>query len=146
MFKHISIAAAAATAITAMPASAAPRIALASDIFVEQARDSGRVLQPARLLRPGDRVVTIMTWKRSGAGPDATGGFTVTNPLPRTLQFQGSADGAEEVSIDGGKSWGRLGQLRTAGHAATPEDVTHVRWRIVTPEPEGRIAYSAIVR
>ncbi len=125
-----------------MPVVAAPRVAIVSDVFVEQAGESRRVLQPASLLRPGDRVVTIVTWKRSGAGRD----FTVTNPLPRALQFQGSADGAEQVSVDGGRTWGRLGQLRAGGYVAVPEDVTHVRWRIATPAPQGRIAYSAIVR
>jgi len=131
-----------AAAIAAVPVGAAPRVALASDVFVERVGESGRVLQPASLLRPGDRVVTIVTWKRSGA----EGSFTVTNPLPRELQFQRSADGAQEVSADGGRSWGRLGELRSGGHVAAPEEVTHVRWRIITPAREGRIAYSAIVR
>lgn len=125
-----------------VPAAAAPRVALASDVFVEEVRDSGRVLQPASVLRPGDRVVTILTWKREASG----GAFTLTNPLPRALQFQGTASGAGQVSVDRGRSWGRLGQLRVDGHVAVPEDVTHVRWRIATPAPEGRIAYSAIVR
>jgi hypothetical protein len=66
--------------------------------------------------------------------------------MPRTLQFQGSADGSEEVSVDGGRHWGRLGDLRVGSRLATPEDVTHVRWHIATPAPTGQIAYSAIVR
>lgn len=124
-------------------ALAAPAVTLASDVFVERSGDSSRIVQPARQLHPGDRVVTVVTWKRAGT---EGGSFTLTNPLPPALQFQGSADGSEEVSVDGGRSWGRLGTLRKNGHTATPEDVTHVRWRIATPAPEGRIAYSAIVR
>ncbi|MBC2666560.1 hypothetical protein H7F51_13625 [Novosphingobium flavum] len=125
------------------PVLAAPRVALASDVFVERQADSGRVLQPASRLRPGDRVVTIVTWKRAAPGG---GQFTVTNPLPRALQFEESADDSQDVSVDGGRTWGKIGSLRVGGRLAVPEDVTHVRWRVATPAPEGRIAYSAIVR
>jgi hypothetical protein len=59
----------------------------------------------------------------------------------------------EEISIDGGRSWGKLGMLMirdTSGtRLASPEDVTHVRWRIpasVAARGTGTIAYSAIVR
>lgn len=133
-----------ATSIAApSPANARQQpVQLASDIYVERLGDTNRVLEPASRLRPGDRVVTIVTWKRAAGA----GGFTVTNPLPRTVYYQESAAGDDEVSVDGGRSWGRLGSLRVAGHLATPEDVTHIRWRIVTPAPQGRIAYSAIVR
>ena len=92
------------------------------------------------------RCVSIVSWKRANGASGFGGGFTVTNPLPRTVYYQESAAGDDEVSVDGGRSWGRLGSLRIAGHLATPEDVTHVRWRIATPAPHGRIAYSAIVR
>ena len=100
------------------------------------------MLQPADQLHRGDRVVTVVSWQR----PAGNGAFTVTNPLPRTLQFQGSANDREEVSVDGGHHWGRLSDLRVGTRQATPEDVTHVRWHIATPAPTGRIAYSAIVR
>lgn len=132
-----------AVAAMAVPAGAAPRVALAADVYVERSAESGRVLQPASLLRPGDRVVTIVTWKRAAPGADT---FMVTNPLPRALQFEESADEEQQVSVDGGRSWGRIGALRLGQRLATPEDVTHVRWRIATPAPAGRIAYSAIVR
>jgi hypothetical protein len=125
------------------PAPAKPRVALASNVFVERSEPSSRILQPATRLRRGDRVVTILTWKR--AAPDA-GQFTVTNPLPRALQFEDSADERQQVSVDGGRNWGQIGTLRIGNRLATPEDVTHVRWRIATPAPAGQLAYSAIVR
>lgn len=123
------------------------RVAVDSAIYVERREDLRRVLEPADRLHPGDRVVTVVTWKRAAPGAHgASGGFTVTNPLPRALAYQGSGADAEEVSIDGGRNWGRLDALRIGQRRATPEDVTHVRWRVASPAPEGRIAYSAIVR
>lgn len=126
----------------AMGVAPTPVVKIDSAVFVEHATESSRVLQPADQLRRGDRVVTVVSWRRQPGG----GTFTVTNPLPRTLQFQGSADQSEEVSVDGGRHWGHLDQLRIGNRQATPEDVTHVRWHIATPAPTGRIAYSAIVR
>ena len=141
MFRTAALALAAVTFAGAMPALAAPGVLLASDVFVEHSGDSGRVVERAGRLHPGDRVVTVLTWHRTGGGQ-----FTLTNPLPRALQFEDSASDAQEVSVDGGRSWGRLGSLRVGNRVASPEDVTHIRWRILTPAPEGRIAYSAIVR
>ena len=127
-------------------AAAAPLVALDSDVFVERFVPSkGRLLQPASALKRGDRVVYIVSWTRMGGA----GGFTVTIPLPREVYFQGSADGREEVSVDGGRTWGKLESLRVGGRLATAEDVTHVRWKVQAQEAArgtGQITYSAIVR
>lgn len=117
-------------------------VALGTAVYVEKTDDSARILQPASKLSRGDRVVTVVSWRRAGPA----GRFTVINPLPRGLYYQGSANDDEEVSVDGGRSWGRLGYLRVGDRLATPEDVTHVRWRVASPASTGRIAYSAIVR
>lgn len=138
---------AAATAGAVTPSS----VSLASAIFVEHtARQNGtsvRSLEPAVQLAPGERVVTLVKWSRpAGRG---IGGFILVNALPARLNYQQSTQVAEEVSVDGGRSWGRLGTLRIAGRAATAADVTHVRWH-VTPaqaaEGSGQIAYAGIVR
>ena len=133
-------------AASATVAQASPAVALDSAVFVERITpDAGRMLEPASDLSRGDRVVYVVRWYRMGGD----GGFTVTNPLPRSVQFQGSANGDEEVSIDGGKTWGKLAALRVGNRIATPEDVTHVRWRVdprTAARGQGRIAYSAIVR
>ena len=126
----------------AAPALAAPGVALTSNVYVERSGASSRVIEPAARLRPGARVVTVLSWKRTGPGR----GFTLTNRLPPALQFAESADDSQQVSVDGGRTWGRLGRLRIDGRMAVPEEVTHIRWRISTPAPQGRIAYSAIVR
>ena len=127
-------------------AVATPLIALDSAVYVEKVTPGqGRSLRPAVQLSRGDRVVYVVKWYRMGG----TGSFTVTNPLPRTVYYQGSADGSEEVSIDGGRHWGKLEQLRSGTRFATPEDVTHVRWHVPASQAErgtGEITYSAIVR
>ncbi|WP_232730070.1 hypothetical protein [Novosphingobium kunmingense] len=137
-----------ATMAVALPNFAQARVSVALDsaVFVERGgRANGRMLEPARRLSRGDRVVYIVTWTRQAGD----GGFVVTNPLPRTVYYQASADDSEQVSIDGGRTWGRLDDLRIGTRLATPEDVTHVRWRIPAPvaaRGSGQIAYSAIVR
>ncbi len=124
------------------PAYARADVTLGSAVFVERTAERARVLEPASRLTRGDRVVTVLTWQRSAPG----GQFTLTNPLPRSVYYQGSANDDEEVSVDGGRSWGKLGALKAEGRLATPEDVTHLRWRISSPSNAGRIAYSAVVR
>ena len=138
---------AAALALAApVAAIATPLIALDSAVYVERIKPGqGRLLQPASRLSRGDRVVYVVSWQRMGG----SGGFTVTNPLPRTVWYQGSADDNEEVSIDGGKRWGKLESLRLGSRIATPEDVTHVRWHVPAYQAargSGEITYSAIVR
>ena len=56
-------------------------------------------------LSRGDRVVYIVSWNRTGG----SGGFTVTNPLPRTVYYQGSADG-DEVAVQAARKLGRICQ------------------------------------
>ena len=121
-------------------------VRLANAVFVERVKAGNiRLLEPVDRLSRGDRVVTVVSWQSSGTH----GGFTVTNPLPRAIAFQSSARADEEVSVDGGRTWGRLGTLGINGRIATPEDVTHVRWRVApgtAARGRGQIAYSGIVR
>lgn len=124
-------------------ASASPAVTTDSAVFVERIEPGNtRSLEPASRLSRGDRVVTVVSWKRLGGD----GGFTITNPMPRAISYQSSAHDGEEVSIDGGRSWGRLEELRIGQRMATPEDVTHVRWRVSARAARGQIAYSGIVR
>ncbi len=149
-FRHITGRILSISAVTlgsfAMPALAAPVVSLGSAVYVERVEEGNlRRLEPASRLSRGDRVVTVVSWQRMGAG----GSFTVTNPLPRAVAYQASARADEQVSVDGGRSWGTLGALRIGSRLATPEDVTHIRWRIPAGHAaagSGHIAYSGIVR
>ena len=131
--------------ILALPTAAAarPNVVMDSAVFVERSEPgNGRSLEPAARLSRGDRVVTVVSWRRMAG----VGGFTITNPMPRAISYQASARDDEEVSVDGGRNWGRLGELRAGNRIATPEDVTHIRWRVFSPGGRGQIAYSGIVR
>lgn len=134
---------------TGWQASAAAPVTFDSAVFVEHTRPGDvRQLEPADRLSRGERVVTIVTWRRNG-GNAGNGGFTVVNPMPRAIAYQDSASDDTEVSVDGGRTWGKLGSLRIGNRYATPEDVTHVRWRIApghAAQGSGQIAYSGIVR
>ena len=129
-------------------------VRLASDVFVERFASAGqgrtaRILERAETLRAGDRVVFVVNWKADKARQ-----FTLTNPLPRTVAFQGTATGDEEVSVDGGHGWGRLDQLtvREADgrlRPATGKDVTHLRWHVpsaIAALGAGQMTYRGIVR
>lgn len=149
VIRRLAALAALAASTVATPALAGPTVSIDSAVYVEHQQFAGgaavRSLEPAQRLNHGDRVVTVVNWYRlAGAG-----GFTVVNALPARLYYQGSAREEEEVSVDGGHSWGHLGSLRIGTRLATAEDVTHVRWHISEGQARtgaGRIAYSGFVR
>ena len=142
----IALGSALALALVAQPALAQPAVALDSAVYVEHVQPGdARVLEPASQLSRGDRVVTVVSWRLTAG----MGGFDVTNPMPRGVYYQASASGNEQVSVDGGRTWGRIGQLMIGGRLASPEDVTHVRWHVPASRAvagRGEIAYSGIVR
>ncbi|GGB99423.1 hypothetical protein GCM10011494_17360 [Novosphingobium endophyticum] len=136
----------AAPPLLAERAQARPAVATDSAVFVERVMpDSSSRLEPAVRLSRGDKVVTVVTWYRMGGD----GGFVITNPLPAGLAYEDSASDRQDVSVDGGRTWGHLGTLRIGNRLAAPEDVTHVRWRIppgTAARGRGEIAYSGTVR
>jgi len=131
------------------PRSHNGQVRLAGDVFVERFEPApggrtARVLERASELHSGDRLVFVVSW----SGGDAAG-FFVTNPVPRSVAWQpaGSAS-AEEISVDGGHSWGTLDTLLVRDGSglrhALPEDVTHVRWR--AGAGAGQATYRGVVR
>jgi uncharacterized repeat protein (TIGR01451 family) len=136
---------------------AANNVALNSEVFVErQVKDSaGRqkiVLEPPKIVTPGDRLVFVLSYRNMGSAPAAD--FVVTNPLPTAVSYQGTADRVAEVSINGGREWGALSALKVrdqdgSWRSARPEDVTHVRWNVKRAIPvgaEGKLSFRGIVR
>jgi hypothetical protein len=143
-YRRIAVLAALAAPVVA--SAGTPTIVTSSAVYVER-REAGttRQLEAADRFDKGERVVTILRWQRRAG----SGGFTITNPLPRAIAYQTSSRRDEQVSVDGGRNWGRLGQLMIGNRLASPEDVTHVRWRIspqIAARGRGQIAYSGIVR
>ncbi len=148
------ISASLAAAAMAAPACAQDDISLASEIFVERISHLGdgrmeRRIEPASRLTRGDKVILMVEWRAPSAGSS----FSVSSPIPGTLAFQGASLDHAEVSADGGRNWGKLGQLRIregrSMRLASPGDVTNLRWRVKGREAArgaGRITYSAIVR
>ena len=132
-------------------AQAESAVALRSAVFVERA-DLTRGAVPARRIEPaarlvrGERVVLVLDWQTRQNNPR----FLVTAPVPPSLAFEKSSSGQEEISVDGGRSWGRLGSVQIADQwgtrIASPQDATHVRWRVDGSAGQGRITYSAFVR
>jgi uncharacterized repeat protein (TIGR01451 family) len=125
---------------------AADSVSLTSEVLVEhvkqQADGSSRVVrEEPKVVTPGDKLVFLLSYRNGGAEP-ATG-FVVTNPIPASVAFSGGESEGAIVSIDGGKSWGPLASLKIANpdgsqRAATPDDVTHIRWAFAQPIAAGR--------
>lgn len=131
--------------LVASAAFAQSAIGITRSVYIERAADGARALEPADTLRKGDKVVLVMEWRAS----DARRAFTVSSAVPRDLAFQRAGSDAIEVSIDGGRTWGRLGDLREGERLASVEDVTHLRWRVpaaAVAQGKGLLSYSAIVR
>ena len=152
---RLRIAAGLATLLAGAPLAAATPVSVANTVYVEREvsignGSSARVLEPARTLRRGDRLVYVVSWR----APKARGEhLTITNPLPPTIAYERSAGGDEDVSVDGGRSWGKLDGLRfrdgSVWRYATPQDVTHIRWKVppqLALAGSGRLTWSGIVR
>jgi uncharacterized repeat protein (TIGR01451 family) len=144
-------------AATPGAALAANRVSIDSDVFVERIGSDadGRpvtTLAPPRAVTPGDRLVFVLSYRNGGAKPAS--GFVITNPVPHTVAFAEAADGDAELSVDGGRNWGKLGALTVSGtdgrsRPAAPADVTHVRWRLhdaVAAGATGKLSYRAVAR
>lgn len=140
----------------AAPAFAAP-LELASEVFVEREakRADGTVamvLEQPKLVVPGDQLVFVVRYKNTGAEPASK--FSVTNPVPSAVAFSGTADGTETVSVDGGKSWGFLPQLKVGKadgtlRPALPGDVTHIRWNLnqtLAAGSAGKLVFRGVVK
>lgn len=134
-------------------ASAAPgQVALAGTVKLEntlvEAGKSRVVLSEPKIVVPGDRLQFSTRYTNLGG---AVQNFVITNPVPGAVMLAGQA--GDEVSVDGGMSWGRLAALtiadgKGARRAAQANDVTHIRWTIsvIAAGASGAVEYRAIVR
>ena len=126
-------------------AAAADSVSLSSTIFVERvitdaAGRTAVVREAPNVVTPGDKLVFQLSYRNAGPAP-ATG-FTVTNPVPAAVAFAAAEGEGVDLSIDGGRSWGKLAALTVlqadgGRRQARPEDVSHVRWSFARPIPAG---------
>jgi uncharacterized repeat protein (TIGR01451 family) len=136
---------------------AASPIQLNSDIYVEKVQkradgSSSVVLEAPKTILPGDQLIFVVRYQNVGKQPAQ--GFTVTNPIPRAVQFSGTSDGGEIVSVDGGKNWGPLGNLRVVTsegktRPALMTDVTHVKWSLnqsLAAGAAGKLIFRGVVK
>ena len=165
----------------AAPQAPKPNVKLSSVAMVERtetAEDGSEKItlkDPSKVIvTPGDRVVFTLTYFNGGNEPATA--FRATNPLPAAVRFISVAEDWAEVSVDGGKTWGRLDALtvteqataaedvatgdgdtqanetaaaETITRAAEERDVTHVRWVFkdaIPPNGEGSISFRGVVK
>ncbi len=140
-------------ALASAPAFAQEPIELKGDVKVVRIAEQGgkRVetyAEPTQVV-PGDRL-KFTTSYRNGSG-QAVQNFVITNPLPKAVVL--TEVGNFEVSVDGGKSFGKLASRTVAipeggTRAATVADVEQVRWTVasIAPGASGSVTYFASVR
>lgn len=150
---------AAVMAVTAAAASAAAGpLQVTSSILVESrvaaADGTTRIalVKPSKVT-PGDKVIFVLSYRNTGAQPLAN--VVLANPLPRQITYRSANPGspAPDVSVDG-KTFGSLDSLRVRGldgstRAASPNDVTSVRWRLASPlaaGSQGQFAFQAVLK
>jgi hypothetical protein len=100
---------------------------------------------------PGSHLVVVTDYHNTSDKP--VDHFVVTNPLPAALMLADDGMGDFEVSVDGGKSFGKLSALAVTDakggkRAAEASDVTALRWIIpqIAPGASGKLEYHAVVR
>jgi uncharacterized repeat protein (TIGR01451 family) len=126
-------------------AFAADNVTLTSKVFVERVKPGAdgkpvTVREEPGVVTPGDKLVFVLGYRNAGAEP-ATG-FVMTDPIPPSVAFAGSDDASAVVSVDGGKSWGKLASLKVVqadgtSRPAVAADVTHIRWSFDRPIAAG---------
>lgn len=128
-------------------------VTLSGDVMVmrtvEENGAQKTVLEPPSQVIPGDRLV--FTTRYTNTSAETVADFVVTNPLPAPVML--AEDGSFEVSVDGGKSFGKLAALSVtledgADRPAELADVTHIRWTLarLTPGEQGSLSYFAVIR
>lgn len=154
--KHTLLIAAAAL-LFAVPVQAQQAVALSSKAFVVKQVPDGTgkmkntLAAPERVL-PGEALVFMLEYKNNGATPAAS--FVINNPIPANVIYTGVEQDWADVSVDGGKTFGKLAALKVAKgdgtfRPALPSDVTNVRWKFaqpIAPAAAGRVTYYGMVK
>ena len=146
---------AALVASPAMALASGGAVSLDSTIKLDKVvTDKGQIhheiVSPEKVV-PGNHLVFLTNYRNAGDKPFDN--FVVTNPVPSAVALESADNTRFDVSIDGGKTWGKLSQLTVTKPGASPRaaqgsDVTHVRWVIasIAPGESGTLEYHAVVR
>ena len=138
-------------------------VSIRSEIWVERnvsenGSDKTELLDPKKVtVIPGDKLIIYNFYENEGSTPRDN--YIATNPLHPAIAFVSVDEEWAQVSVDGGKTWGKLPDLtkletvadgiESQSRAASPGDVTHVRWRFtkpLAPGEKGRLTFRGIVR
>ena len=119
-------------------------------IVIENGKEKHVMIEP-KVVVPGDKLVFATAYRNTGSA--VVNNFVVTNPIPAGVMMDPAGAAMSDVSVNGGKSWGKLASLTVAApdgtkRAAQASDVTHVRWTLalLAPGASGTVTYRAIVR
>lgn len=119
-------------------------------VVVENGKEK-HVLSDPSVVVPGDKLVFSTTYRNTGK--QSASDFVVTNPVPASVMLSPEGAEAHTVSVDGGKTWGKLSTLTVSDaqggkRPAMASDVTHLRWvlAVIAPGATGKLTYHAIVR
>lgn len=107
---------------------------------------------------PGDRLLFINNYHNRGAG--AATGFVINNPMHAAVTFTSTDEDWALLSVDGGKTFGKLTNLTVTEAATTanaapatrpaqPADVTNIRWvfaKPIAPGETGETRFRGIVK
>ncbi|MFM6932926.1 MAG: hypothetical protein ACKOUT_11870 [Novosphingobium sp.] len=117
---------------------------------VENGKPRQVLIEPKTVL-PGERLLFTTRYANNGATPATN--FVVTNAVPGPVKVAPESAANLVVSVDGGKSWGKLASLKVADgkgavRGAQASDITHLRWTIpvIAPASGGKVEYEGIVR
>ncbi|MXO90002.1 hypothetical protein [Pontixanthobacter aquaemixtae] len=131
-------------------------VELSGDVMVvktvtEEGAEPREELVKPDLVVPGDRLVFRTNYRNTSA--DLVENFVVTNPLHSAVALAPDTPSSQQVSVDGGNTFGTLSELTVTEEDGTSRpamayDVTHLRWVLSSLEPgaSGQISFYAIVR
>ncbi len=122
----------------------AKAVEISSEIQVERTDANGKaeLVAPSDVtVVPGDRLLFTLTYRNAGSTPAAN--FVAVNPVHKAVRFTGVDEDWAAVSVDGGKTWGKLSALAvddgTGGtRPAQGDDVTHIQWKFAGAIPAGK--------
>lgn len=151
-----------ATGVVALsPAQAQGKSAVALESVIEvEAKDAAGVstfVSPAKgTVVPGDNLRFSIYFANTTDEPASA--LSVTNPIPTAVEFVRVEEEWALLSVDGGKTFGALTELTVAvtntegvssTRAATPADVTHIRWKLdrpLAPQEKGSLRFHGRVK